>query len=144
MKINFCNFHNEKLSEFCYDCDEEICKKCLNKHNNHKTEKIEKFYKNKNQENLKNFNIFLEKAENSIKNKYQNIKENSTYLQNVTLKDEESKEQLNKSNQIFLDYFYNDLKIVQNLLLLAKIIFISSIKIKVFSDNRNEQKKILY
>ena len=141
LKINFCNFHNEKLSEFCYDCKEEICKKCLNKHNIHKTEKIEKIYKNKNSENLKNFNIFLEKAENSIKNKYENLKENITYLQNITIKDEESKEQLNKINQNFLDYFYNDLKFVQNLLFLAKILYISSIKIKEFVDNRKEQKE---
>ena len=140
LKINFCNFHNKKLTQFCYDCDEEICKKCLDKHKEHKTKKIEKNVENKN---LKNFNNFIEKIENCIKNKYQNLKENIIELQKMNINDEESKEQLNKIIQTNLDFFYNDLKISENLLFLSKISFISSEKIKEFSEIRKKQNEII-
>lgn len=140
LKINFCNFHNKKLTQFCFDCDEEICKKCFDFHKEHKTKKIEKIVENKN---LKNFNNFLEKIENCIKNKYQILKENIIDLQNMKINDEESKEQLNKIIQKNLNFFYKDLKISQNLLFLSKISFISSEKIKVFSEIRKKQNETI-
>ena len=139
LKINFCNFHNKKLTRFCFDCDEEICKKCLEKHKEHKTKKIEK---NENK-NLINFNNFLEKIENFIKNKFQNLKENIFDLHNMKINDEESKEQLNKIIQKNLNFFYKDLKISQNLLFLSKILFISSEKINFFSEIRKKQNETI-
>ena len=140
LKINFCNFHNKKLTQFCFDCNEEICKKCLNKHKEHKTKKIEKNIENKN---LEKFNNFLEKIENSINNKYQILKKNIIELQNLKINDEESKEQLNIIIQKNLDFFYKDLKIGQNLLFLSKILFISSEKIKEFSEIRKKQNEMI-
>ena len=134
LKLNFCNFHNENLTNFCFNCNEEICEECLkNEHNKHKTQKIENAIKNKN---LENFNKFLEIAENSLKNKYEYLNKNIVNLQN---NDEDSKEKINRITQNIFEYFFDNLKIEQNLLFLAKILFISSEKIKEFTNDIKKQ-----
>ena len=51
----------------------------------------------------------------------------------------ESKKELNNIIEKMIEFFYNDLKIAQNLIFFAKILFISCEKIKVFSDIRKKQ-----
>ena len=132
LKINFCYFHNKNSNKFCFDCNEEICEECVKEHNKHKIEKI--IIDNKNLENFKNF---LENAEISKKNKYMFLKEIIIKLEN--LNKNESKKELNNIIEKMIEIFYNDLKIAQNLIFFAKILFISCEKIKVFSDIRKKQ-----
>ena len=143
LKINFCYFHNEKLSYYCFDCNEEICEKCINdEHKVHKTEKLDII--NEKNTNLEKFEKFLENAENIKKSKYLRVNQNILYLDNYKIEDKESEEELKKTIKTNLKIFYDDLKVGQNLLFFAKILFISCEKLKEYKDIRRKQYETLF
>ena len=41
---NICNKHYENYENYCFDCNKNICSKCLEEHNNHNKENFEKLY----------------------------------------------------------------------------------------------------
>ena len=58
---------------------------------------------------------------------------------NLLNNDEDSTEKINRIIQNIFEYFFDNLKIEQNLLILAKILFISSEKIKEFTNDIKKQ-----
>ena len=127
--INFCEDHNLILSYYCINCNYEICKECQKAHNNHKIKEINDDCSeiiNSNtikefEEKIKEMNLY-EIAQDTIETllKYKTI--------DYSLKFTESKIEIMKLLQ-------NDIKKRHNLLILSKILFFSSHKIK---NNRFE------
>ena len=73
----------------------------------------------------------MENAEISKKNKFLYLNKNNIYLENLNIS--ESKKELNNIIEKNIEFFSNDLKIGQNLVFLAKILFNSIEKNKIFS-----------
>ena len=143
LKIGFCNQHNKKFLYYCNNCNSELCEMCKTVHNNHNLEKIKK----KNYDgflDLNKFESFLVKAEKIKREKYSIISESKTILENIFTEDKESQKLLNNTISDIIKEFYNDLKIEQNLIFFAKILFVTIKKFNKYDDFRVKQyKKIL-
>ena len=138
LKINFCNYHNNMLSHYCEQCDFEFCQNCINNHINHKY--IELNDKNNCIEilNYHLFDEFLEKAKTIQKNKFTFSYEIALCIQYLITDNPELKKLLNDTIKEILRIFFKDMKIIQNLIFISKIIFATykiSSKKKVLTQN---------
>ena len=143
LKVGFCNKHNKTLSYYCNNCFSELCEKCQTLHKNHNIIEIDKF-KHEGMINIDEFEYFLWRAERIKKDKYYIINE----VKIISEKNyDNNKDSLNLLNKILCDIlkvFYNDLKIEENLIFFAKILFASIKKLNNYNDFRvNQYKEIL-
>ena len=119
---NFCEFHNNKLINYCKNCSYEICEKCTEAHKGHEIDNLD-LVKNLNS------NFIFEITEKIKKmNIYQIAQEAIETLVSKFSSDNSLK--FNETKNIIMKLAQNDIKIKHNLLLLAKILFYSSHKIK--------------
>lgn len=127
LKLDFCNYHQSPIFYYCQECDIEFCQKCLVNHYRHK---FLEFGVISNDDklfneiiNLKSFQKFLENSKNIQKDKYNFTYEIVTCMQNLITDNQESINLLNEIILEILRLFCKDLKIVQNLIFLSKILF---------------------
>ena len=127
LKLDICNYHQSSFFYYCKECDTEFCQKCLVNHYRHK---FLEFGAIKNDDksfneiiNLKSFQRFLEITKNIQKDKYNFTYEIVTCLQNLITDNQESINLLNAIILEILRLFCKDLKIIQNLIFLSKILF---------------------
>ena len=124
----FCEIHNNKLLYYCKNCNKEICKECKNIHVGH--EIVRDFETPK----ILNSNIIIELSEQVKKmNLYQIAQESIEVLLKYYSLDKTLK--FNETKNAIMQLAHNDIKIKHNLLLLSKILYYSSHKIK---NNRPE------
>ena len=136
LKIGFCNHHNKKYSYYCNNCSVEFCKNCAASHAK------ENYIKNKTNNqylDLNKFEIFLEGAEKIKKEKYLIISRIKTILESIFTEDREAYLLLNNTISDIIKEFYKDLKIEQNLIFFAKILFFTIKKINNYDDFRTKQ-----
>ena len=125
---NFCEIHNHILLYYCENCNDEICKECKKSHINHKI--VKEFETSL----ILNSKIIIDLSEQVKKmNLYQVAQESIEVLLKYFSKDNSLK--FNETKNSIMKLVHNDIKIKHNLLLLAKILFYSSHKIK---NNRLE------
>ena len=131
------------MNYYCNECKFEICNKCKDFHINHENEI--KSIDNNNDDilNEENFKNFLEKAEKIKKSKYEFVENNIKTINQTFNEDELSKNKLNGNITKIIKILQNDLKINENLLILAVILFMSSKKIKKNKKSIIESYKII-
>ena len=137
LKIGFCNKHNEIFSYYCNNCNSEICRQCQNIHNTHNLGKLKDF----GILNIYEFERFLEKTKIIKKEKYLIISQIKTILDNTFTKDKQSTKLLNSIIYDIVNDFYKDLKIEENLIFFAKILFVTIKKLNKWEDFRVKQYK---
>ena len=120
---NFCEKHNNILLYYCQNCNNEICKECKGAHIGHE---IVPDYETPK---ILNSNIIIELSEQVKKmNIYQIAQESIEVLLEYFSMDKSLK--FNETKNAIMNLAHNDIKIKHNLLLLAKILYYSSHKIK--------------
>ena len=142
LRYNACYKHNEILTRYCYNCDEKICVICLENHRTHYIEKLDKKDKTEKDE-IKKFEVFIEKSEIFKNNNYDILNTNIIWMQNHNKNDKESLNELNNSISKMLSIFYKELKIEQNLIFFAKMLFSTYILFKEKEENITNYKTIL-
>ena len=118
----------ENIEILCKNCNiimNETIEKIVNYSSIWVTNDFKSNIRFKNKEDLNNFENFLKNAENGKKNKYKKLNEDIVWLENYNTKDKETREKLNDTINNILNIFYNDIKIEQNLIFFAKILFFS-------------------
>lgn len=156
----FCELnHKEKnLSTiYCKTCNLFLCQNCYeihNKDNIHDYISIDNFkldndlikqdnkkiYEINGLNNFKNFGNFLENTKNIQKQKYMIVNEKLLYIEYLNGDD---KDLLDKTISKILKIFYNDLKVGQFLIFLAKVIFMTCQINKNNDEIIDKYKKIL-
>ena len=124
LKMNFCNYHNKIFSYYCEQCDVEFCQKCFDSHFTHKY--IDYNDKNNIYNEILNYNYFekyLENVKNVQKNKFTFSYEIALCLQYLITDNRDLKQLLNNTISEILIIFFKDMKLIQNLIFLSKIIF---------------------
>ena len=127
--INFCEEHNMILSSYCINCNYEICKECQKAHNNHELKEInDDFPEGINSGIIKEFQEKIKKL-----NLYQIAQDTiETLIEYKTL---DYSLKFNETKNVIMKLLQNDAKMRHNLIIIAKILFFSSHKIK---NNRSE------
>ena len=108
----------------------------INKYENNKEQVSDLF---SNFLDLNEFENILENAENVKKAKFTKIKNTLIYIETFSKENNESTKELNEIQSKILSLFYNDLKIEQNFIFLAKTLYISCIRINNNKDYRIKQ-----
>ena len=135
---NKCIIHNDKFTLFCYQCNIEICEKCLNKHSNHSVENLE--IKNEYLKNdFEDFETSIVNSENNKKNILKRVKENIDLFEKYKIQNNDLNEEINICIKKIKEKFYNYLLIGQNLFALSKILFFSYIRM-----DKNDNKIKIY
>lgn len=140
LKLCFCNIHNKPLLYYCNNCYSELCENCQTDHKNHILVEIRKF-KYDGILNINKFEEFLIKAERIKKEKYYIISEIITTLGKNHTKDKIANNLLKETIFDIINEFYNDLKIEENLVFFAKIMYVSIKRLNKYNDCRVMQYK---
>ena len=134
-KANWCNIHDEKITHFCHQDKQNICKTCYQEHKTHYIERYEIVNKDKI-EFQKKFEKFISSSEEIKKEKLKKLEQNIIWLQNFSKDDKESKEELNNTLNKLFEIFCHDLKIEINLVFFAKLLFATC---SLFEEEENQE-----
>ena len=122
----FCSKHKERFTQFCFDCEINLCMKCEREHQKHKTVNLGEFLPNDDilkemnefKEYLDNFNIDIKDIINKLENVLNNVNEYYNISNNFIVSNLDNRNyQILKNINEFINYntsILNDIKAIIN------------------------------